>query len=69
MLRIFIPPKNIPEKKYIIGVILSEFLGLEYNLEVHNSNYYLITFSDRKIIIVDSFFGTRESEDYLISQE
>ena len=65
MLRIFIPPKNIPEKKYIIGVILSEFLGLEYNLEVHNSNYYLITFSDRKIIIVDSFFGTRESDDYL----
>jgi len=65
MLRIFIPPNNIPEKKYIISIILSEFLGLEYNLEVHNSKFYLITFSDRKIIIENSFFGARESDDYL----
>ncbi len=65
MLKVFIPPNNIPEKKYIIDILLSEFLGLEYSIEYHRSCEYLLTFEDRKIIFDDSFWGKNGSEDYL----
>ena len=65
MLRIYISPNNTPEKKYIISVLLMEFLGLEYSIEFHNAKEYLISFSDSRIIFEDSFWGKNKTDDYL----
>jgi hypothetical protein len=58
MLNVIIPDNNIPERKYIIEIMLSDFLGLEYILTISNKvqDYFLI-FDDKKLIILDSFFG------------
>jgi hypothetical protein len=58
MLNIIIPDNNLPEREYIIEVLLSEFLGLKYNLTVNNTNKnYTILFNDSELVIRDSFFN------------
>ena len=68
MLKVFISNKNIPEKRYIINTLISEFLGLEYSIEIHNTKDYLLKFSDSQIIIKDSFWGENKSDEYLITE-
>jgi len=53
-----ISPKNLEEKKYIIGVILGDFLGLRYRLEVKElRDYEIILENNNKLIIRDIFFS------------
>jgi peptidoglycan/xylan/chitin deacetylase (PgdA/CDA1 family) len=56
MLKIKIPNNNTIERKYIIYVIFSEFLGLEYDLEI-GSNDYEIELNYKKLTIKDTFFS------------
>ncbi|MDQ7047715.1 MAG: polysaccharide deacetylase family protein [Sulfurovum sp.] len=57
MLKITIPDNNINERKYIINIVFSEFLGLEYTLK-YGSQDYAIELSNNKIkIIKDTFFS------------
>jgi hypothetical protein len=58
MLNIVIPDNNISEREYIITTILSDFLGLHYNLIINASyNHYSISFNDKELVIDDSFFN------------
>jgi len=58
MLNVIIPDNNIPERKYIIEVMLSDFLGLEYMLTISDKvQDYSLIFDDKKLTILDSFFG------------
>jgi peptidoglycan/xylan/chitin deacetylase (PgdA/CDA1 family) len=59
MLRIQIPDNFQPERNYIISVLFKEFLGLEYQVEIADTDKILITNSDeKKISVADHFFST-----------
>lgn len=61
MIIISIPPNNISERKYIIDILLGEFLGLEYKIEVGNQKLsaYEIELEENgnKLIFEDHFFN------------
>ena len=58
MLIVNIPSNNIPEREYIIKVLLSDFLGLKYDIIINKSiRDYVLKFDNKKIIIKDGFFG------------
>ena len=66
MITCCISSKNLEEKKYILDIILCEFLGLKYNLKVGNfKDYELILENGRKLIVRDSFFSLLSNENYL----
>lgn len=52
------PDNNFQERSYIIEIILKDFLGLEYQVEVQENfnKYEIILRNQKKIIIKDSFF-------------
>lgn len=58
MLNITISNNNISEKQYIIGVIFSEFLGLDFITKIDNGyNDYSIKFENKELLIKDKFFN------------
>jgi len=54
------------EKQYIFRIFLSEFLGLQYRIELHDDSKTLIKLDDssdkKQIVTTDYFFRTRETE-------
>ncbi len=68
-IKIQIPNNNIPEKKYIIDVLFSEFLGIEYSLEIKEVKNYIIKFQDKTIEINDDFFGKYPKELSYLKKE
>ena len=67
MIKVVIPNDNIPEREYIIKIIFSEFLGLQYSIFPSDTELnYTISFGKSEIIIKDRFFGFhRETLSYL----
>ena len=59
MIGVRIPPNNINERKYIIDILLGEFLGLDYEIVVdsENNNWEIILENSNKLIIEDHFFS------------
>jgi hypothetical protein len=59
MVNIKIPNNNINERKYIIGIIFDEFLGLDYDIEVQNNlkDYEIILPNNKRLTIKDTFFN------------
>lgn len=58
-LRVQIPPSFLAERKYAVDVLLRDFLGLDYELEVRpDSRDYLIDTGRGRLIVSDGFFGT-----------
>jgi peptidoglycan/xylan/chitin deacetylase (PgdA/CDA1 family) len=58
MLTVLIPPNFQPERTYIISVLLDEFLGLEYAVEIAEISEILIKNGDDQLLyITDTFFG------------
>lgn len=70
MLNITIPDNNIPEREYIIGVLLGDFLGLKYHIRTEaNSRHYTLSFDHSEIDIKDSFFNVYPKKlSYLTSE-
>lgn len=61
-----IPPNNIPERTYIIDILIGEFLGVSYSIEISETPNYLLIFEGKEIIVEDHFFGNyREDLSYL----
>lgn len=52
-----IPENNIPERTYIIDILVGEFLGLPYSIEVSNNTDYQLLFEDKKVVFKDQFFN------------
>ncbi|RLA83041.1 MAG: hypothetical protein DRG78_05530 [Epsilonproteobacteria bacterium] len=66
MIKIIIPNNNINERKYILDIMLNEFLGLEYNLEIGSNNYELELENKKILTIKDTFFNNYPKElEYL----
>jgi peptidoglycan/xylan/chitin deacetylase (PgdA/CDA1 family) len=57
MIQIFVPNNNIEERKYIINIIFSEFLGLNYELKIGSTDYEIILENSKKIVFKDAFFN------------
>ena len=58
MILMTIPNNNIEERKYIISILLKEFLGLNYKIEIKDiPNYEIILKNGNKLIIKDHFFN------------
>ncbi len=57
IVKIKIPNNNINERKYILNIIFSEFLGLEYSLEIGSENYKIILKNKKILEIKDTFFN------------
>lgn len=69
MLKIVAPYNFEPEKKYIIDILLSEFLGLSYELQFVNTSDYQIIINNKKIVFKDIFFmNFTEDAGYLNKQ-
>ena len=67
MLKIGVSEAFLPEKTYILNVILREFLGVEYVLDVQAAkDYILVLENSKELIIRDMFFSLCEgSQGYL----
>ena len=59
MITLTISDAFVPEKTYIIDVLLSDFLGLDYKLIVNSQakDYELTTANGGRLVIRDHFFG------------
>jgi len=66
-MKVIIPNNNIEEREYIIDILLNEFLGLDYRLEIKDTkNYEIILKNSNKLIIEDLFFSQFPKElEYL----
>ena len=60
-----VPNNNLEERKYIIDVLFSEFLGLNYQIEFLEIADYKIVIDEKTIIIKDYFFSIFADKDYL----
>lgn len=52
-----IPNNNLAERKYIIDILFKEFLGLSFQYEISEFNFYIIEFDGKELIIEDHFFN------------
>ena len=68
MIEITIPPNNTNERKYIIDIIFTEFLGLKYTLKIGSSEYE-IKLNEKKLIIKDTFFNKFPNDLEYLSEE
>ncbi len=55
-MRVTIPNNNIPERKYILEIILGEFLGLEFSIAIGSSDW-VIEHNGKELVIEDTFFN------------
>jgi hypothetical protein len=59
MLTINSPSTYIPERKYIIGILFGDFLGLEHRIQFnHGSNITINDTDGKKLVLADIFFHT-----------
>jgi len=69
-MKILIPNTFIPERTYIVDVILNEFLGLNYNVEYYNGkDYQILLSSDLKLIIKDFFWSNIDEKTGYLHQK
>jgi len=65
-----LPNNNLPERRYIIGIMFDSFLGLDYRIRVDDqSRDYSIGFDSRELRIRDAFFNQYpEDLSYLVRE-
>ena len=58
-MKVLIPNNNIEERKYIIDILLNEFLGLEFLVVVGNNSkdYEIVLENGNKLMVEDHFFN------------
>ncbi len=63
-MKIFCPDNFLPERKYIIDIILQDFLGLDYQIIFEKRKKYRILLKNNaEIIINDAFFSKFENKN------
>lgn len=63
-----VPNNNIAERKYIIDIMFSDFLGLNYQVEFYENLDYEVVVNDNTLIIKDYFFSNFEDDNYLSAE-
>jgi len=63
MLEIFVPNNKLPERRYIIGILFDNFLGVDHRILVdEQSRDYSIRFENSELLIRDAFFAQYPGE-------
>ena len=67
MITVFIPNSFIPERTYIVSVLLKHYLGIETEIVPRSGQlHYELSWENKSIVIRDQFFGqTYVGESYL----
>lgn len=66
MIIVNIPENHLPERQYILAILLGEFLGLEYRIEQKRTQHYELHLANQKrLIIEDHFFNIIPESTYL----
>lgn len=71
MLTLIIPGNFLPERTYIIEVLLGEFLGLDYKIEISDAavDYKIILENKKELVIKDGFFSKlKNGLSYLVDE-
>jgi len=66
MIKVTIPNNNIAERKYIVAIIFSEFLGLEYKVEIQKEKVednWIIELENKKVLTIKDTFFSKYSKD------
>ncbi len=64
-MEVLVSKNFFPEKKYILDVILGDFLGLKFSVKIADVENYEIKTDDKKLIISDLFWSSQKNETYL----
>ena len=66
MLLVSHPPGRLPERRYILDVLLRDFLGLDYVARTHDKDHVVISLQGdprgKRLILADTLFLTPEDE-------
>ncbi|MFJ5713879.1 polysaccharide deacetylase family protein [Neobacillus sp. NPDC093127] len=66
MITIYLPRNFLPERTYIIDILIGEYLGIAYEICDYEGVDYKIVLENKSILIIrDSFFSCQAGEDYL----
>ncbi len=52
-MRVLIPANYSEERRYIIDVMLGEFLGVEYGVEIHDQRDYRLLLKNGKSLVIE----------------
>ncbi len=62
-MKITIPNNNLQERQYILDVLFTEFLGLDFEIETDDSiSDWVIEFDNSKLIFKDDFFNQHKED-------
>lgn len=65
MIKIVIPPDNIPERTYAVKMIFAHFLGLNYVLNQEETEYTQVVWEDKKLLFTNKFWENSAPLSYL----
>ena len=66
LLKIKIPSNFVPERQYILNVLIKDFLGIDFDSQISDEiKDYILEFQDKTIVIKDKFFTSRAGANYL----
>ncbi len=69
MIQIHIPPTFREEREYVLHVLFTEFLGLEYHVITSTSNEVKIQIASQFLVLNDAFFGRiKNGDNYLLKE-
>ncbi len=69
MLTVRTNDRFLPEKRYTFEVLLGEFLGLEFQVDIsQESDYQLLLPNGKRLTVRDQFFSQVKSETYLLPE-
>lgn len=67
-MQVFIPNNFLPERKYIIEILIHNFLGLKYEISFHNKKSYVFLLENKnKLVFKDAFFSNFEERNGYLS--
>ena len=69
-MKVFVPNNFKEERKYIVNILLNEYLGLNYEIEFSNEKNYKILLDNNSIITIkDSFWNNLDEQTGYLEQK
>lgn len=64
MVKVYIPNNNVEERRYILTILLDEFLGLEFDIEINEkyTDWIIVLENKKKLVFKDGFFSHFKKE-------
>lgn len=62
MIKVEVGKSNLSVKEYILGIVLIDFLGVEYELTTNNESHFRLAYNDKYILINDIFLNEEFTE-------